>query len=219
MARLLELDAQKKIGLRGLGDDLDGTYTVEEVIFLPLAKSGIEIDIIATRPDPSDPPPIVFLHDASQGLLPPTPSTLPPGTSAEEIPGRIYQAAKAAEGRSSRSGPGAGNLACAWALNLFCALPAGLNNIGTWADPNYNDVTVGVKDVVKALDGGRGRRVSRGECVPGDVVIWPNQTHIGVAMESGMANVLSNSSSKAAFTWNKRNSPSGWEYGIYRVTS
>lgn len=216
---VLKLKAQQKVGLKGLADDLDGDYTTHEVIVYPLAAGGIEVDILASKPDPDDPDPQIFLHDSTTGLSMPESNPLPSGVPSGEIPSRIHQAAITAEGRDTSMGPDGGNLACAWAVNLFCILPAGLDNIGTWADPNFNNVTVAVKDMVKALDAGRGRVVSRSESVPGDIVIWRGAGHVGVVMEPEGTVIRSNSSSKARFSWDKRNPPPGFEDAIYRVIS
>lgn len=215
---VLKLDAQKTFELKGMADDLNGTYTVEEMIIYPLAPGGIEVEISATKPDPNAPPPQVFLHDSTQGMTPPDPVMLPTPVPAGDIPGRIYKAAIAAEGRSSRQGPGSGNVSCAWAVNLFCVLPAGLQNIGKYKNPDFDNVSVAVADVKSGLEGGRGQRVSRAEAVPGDIVIWPDESHIGICMAAGCTDVLSNSSSKAKFAWRKKVGD-GWGEKIYRVTS
>lgn len=216
---ILKLEAQQKITLKGLAEDLDGDFTTHEVIVYPLAAGGIEVDVLASKPDPDDPEPQIFLHNSQTGLSMPTGTPLPGGVPSGEIPARIHQAAIAAAGRSSASGPGGGNVACAWAVNLFCSLPAGIENIGTWKDPNYDNVTVGVADMVKAIDGGRGHRVTREEAIPGDIFVWPAFKHVGIVMEPGATMVRSNSSSKARFSWDKRNPRPGFEQGIYRIVS
>lgn len=103
---------------------------------------------------------------------------------------RIHDAAKGYFGTSTRSGPGGGNVACAWAVNNVLAR-AGIPKLG--ANTHY------VPSVEEALRGGRGRQVSPAEAQPGDIVISPGQSHVGIYMGGG--EVLSNSSSKASFRW------------------
>lgn len=73
----LKLNAQKTFELKGIADDLDGEYTVEEVIFYPLSPGGLQAKLYGYKPDPNAPAPQVFLHDTNQGLNPPAPSTPP----------------------------------------------------------------------------------------------------------------------------------------------
>ena len=220
-AKILELDAQKTLEVKGINaQDLDGTYTTDEVIFT--LGDTLEVDLKAYQPDPNAPLPQVFRHDATQGLAPTqyaTPGALIP---AGDIPAKICTAAQAARGRSSRSGPGSGNVACAWALNLFCVQPAGLRNIGDIK--GQDGVTVAVRFMKTALEGGRGQRVSRSQAVCGDIWIDSSGTsHVGICIAPGCARVLSNSSGSASFKWEDNiNAVNRW-YGsssgefLYRV--
>jgi len=222
---ILNLDAQTTFDLDGVNEDLNGTYTVEEVVFEFPDGESLEADVLAYQPDPNAPSPQIFLHDTTQGVGPGQPA-LPPGgapVAAGEIPTKIYQAAVAAKGRSSSRGPSGGKLACAWTTNLFCILPAGLQNIGNIK--GQDGVTVAVREMTKALEGGRGQKVSRAEAVPGDIWISPGERHVGVVMTAGKIEVLSNSSSNATFSWQddidavNGSYGGGPEHGLYRVTN
>jgi hypothetical protein len=52
-----------------------------------------------------------------------------------------------------------------------------------------------------ALDSGRGTLVSPAQAQPGDIVIQAQDGHVGICMNVGCTQVLSNSSSNASFTW------------------
>jgi len=220
-AKILELDAQKTLEVKGINaQDLDGTYTTDEVIFT--LGDTLEVDLKAYQPDPNAPLPQVFRHDATQGLAPTqyaTPGALIP---AGDIPAKICAAAQAARGRSSRRGPGYGNVACAWAVNLFCVQPAGLRNIGNIK--GQDGVTVRVAEMKRALENGRGQKVTRAQAVCGDIWIDPTgQGHVGICITPGCTRVLSNSSGSASFSWegniNSVNSGYGSSAGehLYRV--
>lgn len=109
---------------------------------------------------------------------------------------RIHQAAKQSYGMSSRSGPGGGNVACAWAVNRVLNR-AGIRTIGS--NPNL------VVSVQSALNAGRGTQIAnRSQAAAGDLVLavgGGKSQHIGICMNNGCTRVLSNSSSKASFRW------------------
>src|SRR5688572_4740799 len=95
-------------------------------------------------------------------------------------------------GMNTSAGPDGGNLACAWSVNKILAesnppvKPLGAN-------PNY------VPSVEDALTkGGRGVKIDADQARPGDIVIWPNGHHIGIA--TGNNQVANNSSSRASFS-------------------
>jgi hypothetical protein len=104
----------------------------------------------------------------------------------------ILSAANSLKGMDTSSGPNGGRLACAWAVTKVLK-KAGIAPIGS--NTNY------VPSVVDALNGGRGRKISKAEVLAGDIVIASNIGHIGIAMSNGASQVLSNSSSRAAFRW------------------
>lgn len=212
-AMLLNLDAQKTFELKGFGAELDGVFTTEEVIFYPLDPRGLVASIHAYKPDPNAPKPEVFLHDANAGLTPPSPYKPAAAPNAGEIPTKIFQAAQASRGKSSASGPAGGREACAWSVNNFCIVPAGLKKLG--GNPDW------VPDIEADLQKGRGQKVDVGSAQPGDVVISPGQAHVGIYL--GNSRVLSNSSSKAAFAWESGVNFDGYYGGgsstIYRVLS
>jgi predicted RNA-binding Zn ribbon-like protein len=52
-----------------------------------------------------------------------------------------------------------------------------------------------------ALQSGRGTLISPSAAQAGDIVIEGNDGHVGICMNDGCTQVLSNSSSKASFSW------------------
>lgn len=128
---------------------------------------------------------------------------------------RIAQASRQSYGMSSRSGPGGGNVACAWAVNKVLNR-AGVRTIGS--NPNL------VVSVQSALEAGRGQRITnRSQARAGDLVLAvgsARRQHIGICQNNGCTQVLSNSSSRASFSW-KSDTDFGGYYGvrtkIYRV--
>lgn len=192
---VLDLDIQKTFAVKGFGEELDGDYNCEDVCFR-LLDSGIEVEVNGFKGDPSMAPPQVFAHDSTQPLTgaaaPAAGATTTAAAPAGSINQRIFEAAKASRGASSRSGPGGGNVACAWILNTVVFPKAGIKTIGS--NPNL------VASVESALQGGRGQAVERSQAQPGDIAVMPNK-HIGICMTTGCTSILSNSSSKATFTW------------------
>jgi cell wall-associated NlpC family hydrolase len=108
-------------------------------------------------------------------------------------------------GTSTAAGPDGGNLACAWSVNNILA-NAGIQKVGS--NTNY------VPSVEQALQGGRGTKIDAADAGPGDIVIWPNGHHIGIAM--GNNQVANNSSSRASFS-NMQALPPGCR--VYRLNS
>jgi hypothetical protein len=106
---------------------------------------------------------------------------------------KILSATLAYRGSSTAAGPGGGNLACAWAIN----------NILRNADGDS------VKEMERVLVSGRGARINQSDAVGGDLVLLigaktssgKTGNHVGVCLNSGCTSVLSNSSSKATFSW------------------
>lgn len=93
---------------------------------------------------------------------------------------------------------------------------AGIPTIGS--NPNL------VFSVRDALESGRGQRITnRSQAVAGDLVLAlgaGSRQHIGICQNNGCTEVLSNSSSKASFSW-RSDTDFGGYYGvpskIYRV--
>jgi predicted chitinase len=136
------------------------------------------------------------------------------GVTSGSMQQRIYQAARQSYGMSSRSGPGGGNVACAWAVNKVLN-KSGISTIGK--NPNL------VFSVRDALEAGRGQQISRSQASAGDLVLAMgsgSRQHIGICMNQGCTQVLSNSSSRKSFSWISDTDFSG-TYGvpskIYRV--
>jgi len=131
---------------------------------------------------------------------------------AGQINQRIYNSARGAYGQSTASGPAGGNEACAWQVNRVLA-QSGIAPIGS--NPDY------VPSVESALQGGRGSAISPNQAQAGDIVIAGGQQHIGICMNNGCSQVLSNSSSRAAFVWKSDRNFDGFYGGgasrIYRV--
>lgn len=148
----------------------------------------------------------------SQGWEPSWPKT---GTGADTSLGPLNQAILTAalklRGMSTDEGPDGGNQACAWTLNRVLER-AGIPTLGE--NPNL------VTSLVEALQGGRGHLVSKAEALGGDLVIAYGEDHIGVGLDDGCKRVLSNSSSRASFSWESNTDFDG-SYGgsstIYRL--
>jgi hypothetical protein len=222
---IIDLEPQLTFVGKGLGEEFDQTYTAEEVVFY--LDETLEVEVVAHAGEVLPSNIQVFSNAAPStsealgqaGLSTAGAGAIAPVTGDGTIPGKIYAAAMAAYNakRSSRAGPGGGNVACDWALHHFCLYPAGIKQIG--------DNPVYVPSTHAALKAGRGRKVSRAEAIPGDVWIAPNEGHIGVCTTAGCTHVLSNSSSKATFTWLDDIASVNSNYGsstgefLYRVLS
>lgn len=190
---VLKLKPQKTFELKGVGKELEGTYTVDEVELHFHYDGTMLLEVIAHKPDPNAKPPIIFSHNTTIGNAPPKGVTAPTAVAAGDIGGKIFQAAGASRGKSTASGPGGGNVACAYAVNNFCVIPAGIPAIGS--NPDF------CPSMVEALQGGRGQKVTREQALPGDIWFAFDQHHVGIVMDKGAKTILSNSSSKAAFSW------------------
>jgi hypothetical protein len=132
--------------------------------------------------------------------------------TAGDKPGRIAQVSQQMKGMDTSAGPDGGNLACAWSVNKVLKKATG-KTIGSNTD--Y------VPSVEGALQGGEGIQVGRTKAVAGDIVIAGNQAHIGICQNAGCTRVLSNSSSRAKFSWESDTDFGGFYGGqpsrIYRV--
>ena len=173
---------------------------------------------------PRSNPPTVYLPDSDRHQKPPNhptsnrPVPPPPGN----INQAILQAANAMRGfpTDNRYSPLAtknGKLACAWAVNKVLS-HAGLQTLA--------NNSLRVLEVEADLRNGRGVQVSPQQAQPGDLVLvdagsHTNSQHIGICLTPGCTQTISNSSSKASFSWigNGRFSPfyPGARRAIYRV--
>jgi hypothetical protein len=132
--------------------------------------------------------------------------------TASDKSGKIAQVSQQMRGMDTSAGPDGGNLACAWSVNKVLKKSIG-KTIG--------DNTDYVPSVEAALQRGEGVQVGRSKAVAGDIVIAGNQGHIGICQNAGCSRVLSNSSTKARFSW-ESDTDFGGAYGnepsrIYRV--
>jgi hypothetical protein len=160
---------------------------------------------------------LASIQGTSIATLKESSSTCATNVASGPIQQRIYQAAKDSYGMdSSRSGlPGGGNVACAWAVNRVLN-QAGISTVGS--NPNL------VFSVRDALEAGRGQEIkARSQAQAGDLALAlgsGNKQHIGICMNDGCTQVISNSSSRQSFTW-KSDTDFGGYYGvpskIYRV--
>ena len=206
---ILNLDAQTTFKMKGLGQDLDDTYTVESVLFI--FGYTAEAHVKAYKPDPKMGTPQILKGDANKPDVSQGTNQRPDLTGLNQ---KIYAAAVAAKGRSSAEGPGGGNVACAWAVNLFVIQVIGLPMLGGEAG------MASVVSCVQDMEGGRAQKVSRDQAIAGDIWIAFDMAHIGIMMDK--TTVLSNSSSKASFSWEDNiDSVNGFyggsEHGIYRL--
>ncbi|MEM1278527.1 MAG: glycoside hydrolase family 19 protein [Cyanobacteria bacterium P01_H01_bin.152] len=144
------------------------------------------------------------------------------GPAAGDINAAIIDSVNRNTGMSSANIPGTngGKLACAGTVN-YILHDAGIATLG--GGPPYGSLAVlGIED---AILGGRGVQVSEAEAQPGDlnIIDMGNKGHIGICLNVGCTQVISNSSSRASFAWES----DGWftpSYGggrraIYRVTN
>lgn len=68
---ILELDVQKTFEVKGFGEELDGTFTVLDVMFR--LRNHLEVEVEAYQADPNAPQPNVFLGDPAKGIAPASP--------------------------------------------------------------------------------------------------------------------------------------------------
>jgi hypothetical protein len=102
----------------------------------------------------------------------------------------IAAATNAYIGASTAAGPDGGNKACAWAVNNI------LKNAGI--APIDGD---SVPRMEAALLSGRGSLIEQSSAVPGDIVIQAQTSHVGICLNVGCTQVISNASGNATFTW------------------
>ena len=110
-----------------------------------------------------------------------------------QIPTGIAAAALAYKGSDTSGGPPStecGNKACAWAVNNVLG-SAGVAKLGDG---------VSVQSMEDALKSGRGTLVDQSHAVAGDIVIQAADKHVGICLDDGCTQVLSNSSPKATFS-------------------
>jgi hypothetical protein len=113
-----------------------------------------------------------------------------PSASSSAEANSIANAAAAYKGTSTANGPGGGTVSCAWAVNNVLA-NAGIAPLD--ADS--------VQSMENALTSGRGTLVDPSQAQPGDIVIQAGDGHVGICINVGCTQVLSNSSSHASFSW------------------
>lgn len=145
-----------------------------------------------------------------------TVSTGPVGNppAAGDINTAIYRSMMDMGTFDSSAGPDGGNLACAWAVNRVLE-NAGISHLG-------GDAPDWVPSVEADLQNNRGTPIDRSQGRAGDIVISGGQEHIGICLNDGCTQVRSNSSSRAAFTWDSDTDFGGF-YGsgpsrLYRIT-
>jgi predicted chitinase len=126
---------------------------------------------------------------------------------------KIVQAINQHYGESTASGPANGNEACAWEVNRILQDSVG-HTIG--GNPNYEP------SIEAALQTGAGTPVSPTQAHAGDIVVFDNAAankgHIGFCMNDGCTQVVSNSSSHAAFNWVGSRSSYDAYYGVNSAT-
>jgi hypothetical protein len=113
-----------------------------------------------------------------------------PGLGGNAATNAISASAISYFGTNTSGGPGNGTVSCAWAVNNVLA-QAGIAPL----DSNS------VQSMENALTSGRGTQVDPSQAQPGDIVIQAQDGHVGVCMNVGCTQVLSNSSSNASFSW------------------
>jgi hypothetical protein len=122
------------------------------------------------------------------------------------IPGQasktLAAAAQSMKGFSSAAAPDGGRNGCVWAVNKVFA-KAGLKT--PWGSSNW------VPDAENAMIKDGYQYIEPGNQQPGDLYIAPGQKHVGIVLDNG--NIISNSSSKAAFSWEASPAAYAAEYG------
>ena len=127
----------------------------------------------------------------------PSSNVSPPGKSNQAIINSVKQLGAF----STRNFPGTrnGQVACAAAVNKVLE-DAGYQRVG-------GSGWMSVLAVEKDLNNGRGRAISVDQAMPGDIVIVADneipggKQHIGFCLNRGCTQTISNSSSKASFSW------------------
>jgi hypothetical protein len=138
-------------------------------------------------------------------------SSLPSLAGAQDsMNAQIYQEAVNSVGESSKSGPGGGNVACAWFVNKILK-----RSIGTTVNGDSTS-TMGQK-FNTLVAAGRAEEIPLSEALPGDIVISPtewsptrNTGHVGIVGDSNK--IFSNSSKQAA--WSQNFTKNTWQ-GYY----
>lgn len=179
---------------------------IAPLLTAPAAVDPPLVPPIAPHPFPPPTPLTSPSHPASSALQPvPLPSPL------ADLNAAIVDAALKLRGMSTADGPDGGVNACAWSVDKVLR-EAGIPSLGD--NPRY------VPDVLQALKAGRGQQVSPQESKAGDLVVAYGEEHIGISLEDGCKTVLSNSSSRACFSW-ESDVDYGNEYGgsstVYRL--
>lgn len=135
----------------------------------------------------------------------------PPTIATSQLNQAILSAATTLRGMSTADGPDGGNNACAWSINRVLQ-QAGIAPLGE--NPNY------VPSLVDALKSDRGQPINRSDAKAGDLVVAYEEAHIGIGLDNLCATVLSNSSSRARFSWESDtdfDNYYGGESTIYRL--
>jgi hypothetical protein len=108
------------------------------------------------------------------------------------VPPGGYSVADAAQKyyrTDTSGGPDNGNLACAWAVNQILQADG-------YATIDGNSVAA----MEQAIQNGRGAGESQWEAQPGDLIFYGGYSHVGICMNVGCTETLSNSSSHSTFT-------------------
>lgn len=135
----------------------------------------------------------------------------PPTIATSQLNQAIATAAQTLRDMNTADGPDSGNNACAWSINRVLQ-QAGIAPLGE--NPNY------VPSLVDALKSDRGQLINRSDAKAGDLVIAYEESHIGIGLDDLCATVLSNSSSRARFSWESDtdfDNYYGGESTIYRL--
>lgn len=126
---------------------------------------------------------------------PPTPAAGAP-TGSGVLASKIYSSAMSAkDSLSTANAPGTSNgrLACAYAVNKV------LEGAGIAAIDRFGNLSVASME--SGLQNGRGTLINQSNAIPGDIAVEANKGHVGICLNNGCTQVLSNSSSRALFAW------------------
>lgn len=147
------------------------------------------------------------------GNVPVTPTPNPdptnPGGPVTIPAGDFAAAIGAYTGQSTTAGPDGGNKACVWAVNNvlesagYAPIARSTENVGHMED---------------AIRGGRGEQVAdMSQAQPGDIVISSGRQHVGMCLNAGCSQIISNASSARTFSWRSNVNFDGYYGGASRV--
>ena len=176
-----------------------GVFALFLIIFTlnkGLLTGDVGLTSIKSAPVPATTPSSNTNTPTNNGAV--APPAAPAGSPAGSgiLASRIYSSALSLKNTlSTANAPGTsgGRLACAYAVNEV------LKNAGIAPIDRLGNLSV--RSMESGLQAGRGTLINQASTVQGDIVIEAGTAHVGVCLNNGCSQVISNSSSKASFSW------------------